>query len=70
VDEDEQFDDDRMVLPPAPDEEDIDPGATYGNESGPGTKDWADSDAPGDFDMPAAPLEPIKDLSPLEDERE
>ncbi len=70
VDEDEQFDDDRMVLPPAPDEEDIDPGATYGNESGPGTKDWADSDAPEDFDMPAAPLEPIKDLSPLEDERE
>ena len=70
VDEDEQFDDDRMVLPPAPDEEDIDPGATYGNESGPGTKDWADSDAPEDFDMPAAPPEPIKDLSPLEDERE
>ncbi len=70
VDEDEQFDDDRMVLPPAPDEEDIEPGASYGDESGPVVPDWTDSDGPEDFGAPAPPLGPLKDLSPLEDERE
>lgn len=67
LDED-QFDDDRMVLPPAPDEEDIDPGATEPREEVTQSPSWDGGQRPENFELPETPMGPLKDLSPLEDE--
>ena len=77
--EDDQFDDDRMVLPPAPDEEDIDPAASEAPDTGSPPQAWSGPEAPGAFGLPETPgafglpetpMAPLQDLTPLEDERE
>lgn len=66
--DDDQFDDDRMVLPPAPDEEDIDPGAADPREEVTQTQSWDGGQRPENFELPETPMGPLKDLSPLDDE--
>ncbi|HQE82186.1 MAG TPA: DnaA/Hda family protein [Candidatus Hydrogenedentes bacterium] len=68
--EDDQFDDDRMVLPPAPDEEDIDPAQSEPDDAGNVQGGWNGRREPETFGLPETPPGPLEDLTPLEDEHE
>jgi len=68
--EDDQFDDDRMVLPPAPDEEDIDPAQSEPDDAGNAQGGWNGRREPETFGLPETPPGPLEDLTPLEDEHE
>ena len=69
-DDDAAFDQDRMVLPPAPDEEDIEDDANPVADTGESHGTWDPPKPPGALDLPETPLGPLEDLSPLEDDRE
>ncbi len=70
IDGEDHFDAHPMVLPPAPDEEDIEPDAGHRSDSAADDPARIHSDAPADFDVSSPPLEPLKDLSPLDDEQD